>query len=121
MRRAYTAILAAVALVVTGIGGGGPPASATTGDIGSLDQSYTGSVNPPTSDKPQSKLWYTGGLWGSDMVDTVSKTWHILRRDRATEKWVDTGTVVDCRPNTLADALWDGSHLYIASHVVTVS
>jgi len=121
MRRAYTAILAAVALVLTGLGGGALSASATTGDIGYLDQAYNGSVNPPTSDKPQSKLWYTGGLWWADMFDTVSKTWHIFRLDRATEKWVDTGTVVDSRPNTLADALWDGSHLYIASHVVTVS
>jgi PKD repeat protein len=78
-------------------------------------------VNPPTSDKPQSKLWWNDGSWWADMFDSASGTWHIFRLDRSTERWVDTTTVIDTRANTLGDALWDGTHLYVASHLVTVS
>src|SRR5206468_3074677 len=35
--------------------------------------------------------------------------------------WVDTGVAVDNRPNSRADALWDGAHLYVASHVYSES
>jgi len=100
---------------------GVPSASATTGDIGYLDQSFSGVSNAPTSDKPQSKLWYVDGFWWAIMFDSVSKTWHIFRLDRSSEHWTDTGVKVDGRVNTLPDALWDGSHLYIASHVVAYS
>ncbi|MFF1883451.1 hypothetical protein ACFVVC_18505 [Pseudarthrobacter sp. NPDC058196] len=77
-------------------------------------------ANPPTSDKPQSKLWWNDGAWWADMWKSGSG-WHIYRLDRGTETWVDTGLLNDSRPSTLSDTLWDGSHLYIASHVVTLS
>jgi PKD repeat protein len=111
----------AVAMVVVGLAGTSTPASAATGDVGYQDQSYAGAVNAPTSDKPQSKLWYAQNTWWADMFDTVSGTWHIFRLDRASQAWRDTGVLIDPRPNTLADVLWDGTHLYVASHVVTVS
>jgi len=99
----------------------GAQAHATAGDIGYQDQSYVGAVNAPTADKPQSKLWYAGGFWWADMFDTTSQSWHIFRLDRTSQTWVDTGVPIDDRPNSSADTLWDGSHLYVASHVVTVS
>jgi PKD repeat protein len=95
--------------------------AATTGDIGMIDQSFSGVTNPPTSDKPQSKLWFNDGLWWADMFDSASQTWHIFRLDRPTKTWVDTGTRVDDRPQTLSDALWDGQKLYVASQWVTIS
>ena len=82
--------------------------------------SYTGVSNPPTSDKPQSKLWWHGGSWWADMW-TSGTGWQIYRLDVASKTWVSTGLTNDTRANTLADTLWDGTHLYIASHVVTVS
>ena len=82
--------------------------------------SYSGVTNPPTSDKPQSKLWWNDGSWWADMWATGSG-WSIHRLDRATKTWVNTGLVNDTRASTLADTLWDGLHLYIASHVVTVT
>ena len=97
------------------------PANADTGDIGIQDQSFSGVTNPPTSDKPQSKLWFNDGMWWAVMFDAASLTWRIYRLDRPTETWVDTGTPVDERRQTLSDALWDGQHLYIASHWVTTS
>ncbi|MFL6133267.1 MAG: PKD domain-containing protein, partial [Nocardioidaceae bacterium] len=66
-------------------------------------------------------LWFNDGLWWATMFDPASLTWHIFRLDRATEKWEDTGTQVDNRPQTLSDALWDGQKLYIASQWVTIS
>ena len=81
---------------------------------------YSGVANPPTSDKPQSKLWWNDGSWWADMWVTGTG-WTIHRLDRATKTWVSTGVVNDTRATTLADTLWDGSHLYIASHVVTIT
>ncbi|WP_426997067.1 PKD domain-containing protein [Pseudarthrobacter sp. N5] len=94
-------------------------ASADT-SYGHQSISYSGVSNPPTSDKPQSKLWWNGGSWWADMW-TSGSGWHIYRLDRGTETWVDTGLLNDSRGSTLADTLWDGTHLYIASHVVSVS
>jgi PKD repeat protein len=82
--------------------------------------SYSGVSNPPTSDKPQSKLWFNGGSWWADMW-TSGTGWQIYRLDVPTKTWVSTGVTNDTRANTLADTLWDGTHLFIASHVVTVS
>jgi PKD repeat protein len=119
--RRVSAVMAAVlfALLISAMASG--PARAATGDIGYVDQSYVGAVNPPTSDKPQSKLWYNDGSWWADMFDAISGTWHIFQLDRSTEKWIDTGTQLDNRSTSLADTLWDGTHLYVASHYVTVS
>jgi hypothetical protein len=71
-------------------------------------------VNGPSAEKPQSKLWYNDGSWWGDMFDMSSNTWRIYRLDAATQAWIATGTRVDPRPATWADALWDGTHLYIA-------
>ena len=120
LRRAGLAVLA-VAMAVVGLVGTSPTASATTGDAGYQDQSYAGAPYAPTSDKPQSKLWFAQNAWWADMFDTASGTWHIFQLDRSTQAWRDTGVLIDSRPNTLADVLWDGAHLYVASHVVTVS
>ncbi|MBT2533489.1 PKD domain-containing protein [Arthrobacter sp. ISL-48] len=90
------------------------------GSYGTPSVSYSGVSNPPTSDKPQSKLWWNDGSWWADLWTTGSG-WHIYRLDRGTETWVDTGLLNDSRGSTLADTLWDGSHLYIASHVATIT
>ncbi|MCW2131633.1 PKD domain-containing protein [Arthrobacter sp. VKM Ac-2550] len=50
-----------------------------------------------------------------------NRGWVIHKLDRSQDTWVNTGVLVDSRSNTLSDTLWDGSHLYIASHIVTVS
>jgi PKD repeat protein len=120
LRRTGMAVLV-FAVTFTGLVATAGMAGATSGDVGYLDQSYSGAPYAPTSDKPQSKLWFAQGSWWADMFDTVSGTWHIFRLDRSTQSWGDTGVTIDDRPNTLADVLWDGTHLYVASHVVTVS
>jgi PKD repeat protein len=105
-------MLASLTVVLSGA----VPAGATTGDVGYQDSAYTGTA--PTADKPQSKLWFNDGRWWADMFEPVSKTWHIWRLNRSTEIWSDTGTKIDDRAATHGDALWDGTHLYVASNVV---
>jgi PKD repeat protein len=93
----------------------------SSGDIGHPDGSTSGAGAAATGEKPESKLWWNDGSWWASMFDATSQTYHIFRLDRSTETWADTGTRLDNRPKTRADTLWDGSHLYVASHVVASS
>ncbi len=115
LRFIITLLLAAL-LIPTGIG----QSSAAAGDIGSEGASYSGVTYAPTSDKPQSKMWWNAGSWWADMW-SPGVGWTIHRLNTSTDAWVNTGVVNDVRANTLADTLWDGTYLYIASHVVTLS
>jgi hypothetical protein len=114
--------LIVVALVMIAVGG---RAQAAAGDYGYEDGSYSGlNVSHPesaTSDKPESKLWYAGGSWWADMWDPASAAFHIFRLEVGTQSWLDTGVVIDNRPDSDADALWDGAHLYVASHIRAAS
>lgn len=118
----------ATVLVAAGLGAFGSPASAAEPPPppapaapihGTAGFNYSGVGNPPTADKPQSKLWWNDGSWWADMW--TSGGWKIHKLDRAAKQWVDTGVAVDNRANTSADTLWDGKNLYIAHHVVTIS
>ncbi|MCA4135040.1 PKD domain-containing protein [Arthrobacter sp. M4] len=110
-------ILVAAALI-------GMPAAATADpNYGTQSISYAGPNNPnqpPTADKPQSKLWFNDGSWWADMW-TQGRGWTIYRLDRGSAAWIDTGVLIDTRNTTSADTLWDGTHLYIATHVVAPS
>src|SRR5262249_1721326 len=74
-------------------------------------------VQAPTAEKVQSKLWYNDGRWWGSLFnnDPSIHAYHIYWLNQANQQWVDTGTALDSRPQTRADALWDGTHLYIAS------
>lgn len=112
-----TAVLALIAM-------GLPPAArAATGDIGLPGPSSSGAGAAPTGQKPESKLWWNDGRWWASMFDSVSQDWHIfyLNRSASPKAWVDTGTTIDARANSRADTLWDGSRLYVASHVYASS
>jgi PKD repeat protein len=99
------------------------PASAATGDAGFPGPSTAGAGTAPTGEKPESKLWFNDGRWWATMYHTASGTYHIwwLDRSASPEAWVDTGVVVDDRPKSRADTLWDGRHLYVASAVFASS
>jgi PKD repeat protein len=51
------------------------------------------------------------------MYDSTAKSYAIFKLNTGSHTWVSTGVKTDSRSNTHADTLWDGSHLYIASHV----
>jgi hypothetical protein len=85
--------------------------------IGYRDQSFVGAGVAPSGSKPESKLWWNDGFWWADMWATSSQSFHIFRLNVGSQTWVDTGTPLDNRSGTRADALWDGTHLYVVSHV----
>jgi hypothetical protein len=75
----------------------------------------TATVTAPTATKAQSKLWFASGTWWAGMFQPSTSQLHIFRLDRATQRWIDTGTFVDERPFADPDFLWNGKHLYVVS------
>ncbi len=75
----------------------------------------------PTSEKPQSKLWWNDGLWWGSLWNPNTNRYEIHRFDVATQSWSTTNTALDTRSSSRGDALWDGQHLYLASHIYTVN
>jgi len=92
-------------------------AIAATGDVGYEDQSFSGTSEPTGTKRSESVLWWNDGSWWADMWDTTSQHFHIFRLNISTQTWTNTGTTLDPRANSHADVLWDGSHLYVASHL----
>lgn len=113
-RTVVVTVLAMLALLL------GPPVAHAADDVGYAGPGYSGASYPPTSEKPQSKLWYAGGSWWGDLY-VPNAGWRIHRWDRPSHTWVDTGVTNDTRYNALPDVLWDGSKLYIASNRATLS
>jgi hypothetical protein len=89
-----------------------------TGVLFVLQSSFKPQVRCPTGPsaaKTQSKLWFNDGAWWGILFDGSSEEYHIYRYDGAKGAWSDTGTRVDERNTSRADALWDGPHLYVVS------
>ncbi len=93
----------------------GSVAEAAATDVGYRDVSFGTGVSSPTAEKPQSKLWFTDGLWWGSLYNASAGEYRIYRLDWGTQTWSDTGTRVDTREAALMDTLWDGTHLYIGS------
>jgi hypothetical protein len=69
----------------------------------------------PTAAKTQSKLWFNDGVWWGILFNGTSEEYRIYRYDRTEDAWSDTGTLVDERNTSRADALWEDGHLYVVS------
>jgi hypothetical protein len=125
----YTAVSAdlgsTLRVAVTASNPGGSSVASSTytsavtasGSVGYRGPSTAGAGTGPTGSKPESKLWWTDGAWWASMWAGSGAGFHIFRLDPATQRWIDTGVPLDDRSGTRADALWDGTHLYVASHV----
>ena len=72
-------------------------------------------AHEPTGGPAQSKLWFAEGAWWATLVDPATQELHIGRLDPGSQTWSDTGTLIDERLHVRADALWDGTHLTIAT------
>jgi hypothetical protein len=96
-------------------------ASAAAGDIGVEGLSYAGASADPTGEKPESKTWFNDGAWWGSLWDTASSRYEIFRLNTTTQTWSSTNVPLDTRSNTRADTLWDGTHLYVSSHVFSES
>jgi hypothetical protein len=112
-----------VAVTATNAAGSATAESAPTstvtaaGSVGYRGPSFSGAGTAPTGSKPESKLWFNDGAWWAAMWAGSGKGFGVFRLDPATQRWSDTGVALDDRSGTRADVLWDGSHLYVASHV----
>ncbi len=92
--------------------------------VGYRDFSFgTTATGTPTGEKPESKLWFTDGVWWGSLFNTTTSTYHIYRFNASTQSWTDTGTQLDNRSSTRADCLWDGvaQKLYVSSHIFTTN
>jgi PKD repeat protein len=94
--------------------------SADTGDVGYEDFSYSG-ASAPTESKPESKLWFNDGIWWASLYDKATSTYRIHKLNTSTQTWVNTGILLDDRPSAKADVLWDGTKLYVASHIYSTT
>ena len=82
---------------------------------GRYDANAPRTVRSPSRHKNQSKLFFVDGSWWGILQEPVSREAHIQRLDWATQRWHDTGVVVDDRPFARADALVHDDTLYVAS------
>ncbi len=85
-------------------------------DFGYEGPSYSGGGSSASGSKPESKLWFHDDDWWASLWNSTVKDFHIWRLDPSTEKWIDTGVLIDDRDSTRADVLSDGDKLYVASH-----
>jgi hypothetical protein len=82
---------------------------------GRYDAQPNGTVHNPSEHKNQSKLFYAHGSWWGVLQEPTSREARIQRLDWSTQRWHDTGVVVDERPTARADVLYSGDTLYVAS------
>jgi hypothetical protein len=88
-------------------------------DVGLQGPAYSaGTSGPPTTSKPESKLWFNDGFWWGIMArpSATGVDYHIVQLKWRSQRWVDTGVLVDDRGTTRQDVLWTGSKLFVASH-----
>src|SRR4029079_1164684 len=117
MRRSILAAMALILALCIALGASPHTSAAANPNVGYVDFSFGSSIGAdPTADKPQSELSFNHGASVAALFHTASNTWHIYRLNWPSQ-WLDTGTLVDDRPTSRADALWDGAKLYIASIV----
>ena len=89
-----------------------PPPPGTT----YRDFSYaTTTVTTVPAVRTQSRLWFAHDAWWAGMLQPATNQLDIFRLDGPTQRWIDTGTLVDERPFANADFLWTDDHLYVVS------
>jgi PKD repeat protein len=109
---ACSSICALVALAPTSVGA----ATGDVGDVGYQDFPFSGTSTPTGTKRAESVLWWNDGAWWSSMWSSAAHQFRIFKLDTPTQTWTDSGVPIDTRANTHADVLWDGAHLYVASH-----
>jgi hypothetical protein len=82
---------------------------------GKFDARVDRSVRGATRHKNQSKLFFAGGQWWGILQEPTTGQARIHRLDWKTQRWHDTGVLVDERPFARADALYTNGKLYITT------
>jgi hypothetical protein len=109
--------MTAIAVFVATLFGAWANTSAQT--VGYHDYSFGATISAPTDSKPESKVWFNDGVWWGVMFNPSLQGFDIYRLNLTTQTWTDTGTAVDDRPTSRADALWDqtAGKLYVVSNL----
>jgi IPT/TIG domain-containing protein/flagellar hook capping protein FlgD len=118
------AFLAGILALSTLLGGGSLAVSwaSTPVTVGYRDFDFGATVgSTPTGEKPESKLWWNDGLWWGVLWSPSSNAFTIQRFNPAVQDWVNTGVAVDSRGSSKSDALWDGTKLYVVTHIFTLN
>ena len=95
-------------------------APAAPQEAGQRDFQWTAeNVSAPTAEKNQSKLWFNDGSWWGILFNNTASPdqYRIYKFNSSTRTWSDSSIQVDTRNTSHPDALWDGTHLYVASGV----
>ncbi|MEO7913220.1 MAG: hypothetical protein ABIV47_26525, partial [Roseiflexaceae bacterium] len=115
---ALFSIIGGLLLALSGPGLGSPSVAfgSTPQEAGYADFSHAG-ADLPSSDKPQSKLWFNDGRWWASMYNLTSHSYRIYWLDLTTQDWIPTTTDLDTRAQTMTDILWDNTakKLYLVS------
>jgi hypothetical protein len=82
---------------------------------GFFDDRQKRTVHGASRHKNQSKLFFAHGSWWGVLQEPTTREARIMRLDWGTQRWHDTGVVVDDRPFARADVLFHDDTLYIAS------
>jgi hypothetical protein len=82
---------------------------------GFFDDRAERTVRGASRHKNQSKLFFAYGSWWGALLEPTSHETRIMRLDWKTQRWHDTGVVVDARSFARADVLFFGDTLYVAS------
>ncbi|MGH2477593.1 MAG: hypothetical protein ACRDIL_20255, partial [Candidatus Limnocylindrales bacterium] len=82
---------------------------------GLFDVQTDRTVQSPTRHKNQSKLFFAYGSWWGVLQEPTTREARIHRLDWATQRWHDTGLVVDERQFAHADVLFEAGTLYVAT------
>jgi Ca2+-binding RTX toxin-like protein len=112
-------IVLAACTILCGLMVAGLAPGIARGDIGFQGRAYAaGTSGPPTTSKPESKLWFAHGVWWAVMAKPAGNNvdYHIYRLNLRPQRWVDTGVLVDARASTRQDVLVAGGKVFVASH-----
>ena len=96
-----------------------PAPAVAAADVGHEGPAYVGSA--PTGEKPESKAWFNDGWWWASMWDTASSRYEIFKLSTGSQTWSSTNVPLDTRSGSKADTLWDGTKLYVSSHLFSKS
>ncbi len=103
--------IVALALLAAACGPTPPPKGDFTGPV------YGSTASDPSGFKDESKLWYHDGTWWSVMYDQTAGDYYVFKLDKITQAWTKTSTVLDTRASAHSDVLFDGTKLYVLSHI----
>lgn len=82
---------------------------------GLFDDRAPRTLHAPSTHKNQSKLFFADGRWWGVLHEPITREARIMWLDWATQRWHDTGVVVDERSFARADVLFQDDRLYVTS------